>query len=96
MAPKGWLNLMIFSVNFIRGGSSTSSVFVRYTFFHIKFLFFSFIKYLKFTSELPIRQTKVTPIVEGYGGWAFRMEIVPIESAYPGYGDLIVSKRVYI
>lgn len=36
-------------------------------------------------------QTKVTPIVEGYGGWAFRMEIVPIESAYPGFGDLVVS-----
>uniref|UniRef100_A0A7N0SXP7 Protein SERAC1 n=1 Tax=Kalanchoe fedtschenkoi TaxID=63787 RepID=A0A7N0SXP7_KALFE len=35
-------------------------------------------------------ETKVTPIVEGYGGWAFRMEIVPIESAYPGYGELIV------
>lgn len=36
-------------------------------------------------------QIKVTPIVEGYGGWAFRMEIVPIESAYPGFGDLVVS-----
>ncbi|XP_074350274.1 uncharacterized protein LOC141689785 isoform X2 [Apium graveolens] len=35
-------------------------------------------------------ETKVTPIVEGYGGWAFRMEIVPIESAYPGYGELVV------
>ncbi|GAB2267373.1 hypothetical protein Dimus_002358 [Dionaea muscipula] len=35
-------------------------------------------------------ETDVTPIVEGYGGWAFRMEIVPIESAYPGYGDLVV------
>ncbi|CAM8998616.1 unnamed protein product [Rhodiola kirilowii] len=35
-------------------------------------------------------ETKVTPIVEGYGGWAFRMEIVPIESAYPGFGELIV------
>lgn len=35
-------------------------------------------------------ETKVTPIVEGYGGWAFRMEIVPIESAYPGFGDLVV------
>ncbi|GER32054.1 Fe/S biogenesis protein NfuA [Striga asiatica] len=31
-------------------------------------------------------QTKVTPIVEGYGGWAFRMEIVPMELAYPGFG----------
>lgn len=36
-------------------------------------------------------QTKVTPIVEGYGGWAFRMEIVPIESAYPGFGEIVVS-----
>ncbi|KAJ6675778.1 hypothetical protein OIU85_011885 [Salix viminalis] len=35
-------------------------------------------------------ETKVTPIVEGYGGWAWRMEIVPIESAYPGYGELVV------
>lgn len=38
-----------------------------------------------------VLQTKVTPIVEGYGGWAFRMEIVPIESAYPGFGELVVS-----
>ena len=36
-------------------------------------------------------QTKVTPIVEGYGGWAFRLEIVPMESSYPGYGKLVVS-----
>ncbi|KAG4379416.1 hypothetical protein GLYMA_17G244300v4 [Glycine max] len=36
-------------------------------------------------------ETKVTPIVEGYGGWAFRTEIVPIESAYPGFGELVVS-----
>ncbi|CAK7347580.1 unnamed protein product [Dovyalis caffra] len=35
-------------------------------------------------------ETKVTPIVEGYGGWAWRMEIVPIESAYPGFGELVV------
>ncbi|KAI7746929.1 hypothetical protein M8C21_020658 [Ambrosia artemisiifolia] len=35
-------------------------------------------------------ETKVTPIVEGYGGWAFRLEIVPIESSYPGYGKLVV------
>ncbi|XP_059453972.1 uncharacterized protein LOC132184373 isoform X3 [Corylus avellana] len=35
-------------------------------------------------------ETKVTPIVEGYGGWAFRMEVVPIESAYPGFGELVV------
>ncbi|XVE94851.1 hypothetical protein REPUB_Repub02eG0045100 [Reevesia pubescens] len=35
-------------------------------------------------------ETKVTPIVEGYGGWAFRAEIVPIESAYPGFGELVV------
>ncbi|KAL3505165.1 hypothetical protein ACH5RR_035006 [Cinchona calisaya] len=35
-------------------------------------------------------ETKVTPLVEGYGGWALRMEIVPIESAYPGFGRLVV------
>ncbi|XP_047172216.1 uncharacterized protein LOC124840247 isoform X1 [Vigna umbellata] len=35
-------------------------------------------------------ETKVTPIVEAYGGWAFRTEIVPIESAYPGFGELVV------
>uniref|UniRef100_A0ACD5WSR0 Uncharacterized protein n=1 Tax=Avena sativa TaxID=4498 RepID=A0ACD5WSR0_AVESA len=35
-------------------------------------------------------ESDVTPIVEGYGGWAFRVEIVPIESAYPGYGELVV------
>jgi hypothetical protein len=40
-------------------------------------------------------ETKVTPIVEGYGGWAFRMEIVPIESAYPGFGELVVSTSIY-
>lgn len=40
---------------------------------------------------MTVLQTKVTPIVEGYGGWAFRMEIVPIESAYPGFGELVVS-----
>ncbi|XP_020104461.1 uncharacterized protein LOC109721320 isoform X2 [Ananas comosus] len=39
---------------------------------------------------LSFSETKVTPIVEGYGGWALRMEIVPIESAYPGYGELVV------
>lgn len=39
---------------------------------------------------LSFSETQVTPIVEGYGGWAFRMEIVPIESAYPGFGELIV------
>ncbi|XP_027149973.1 uncharacterized protein LOC113750198 isoform X1 [Coffea eugenioides] len=39
---------------------------------------------------LSFSETKVTPIVEGYGGWAFRMEIVPIESAYPGFGHLVV------
>jgi hypothetical protein len=41
--------------------------------------------------KLPVKQTQVTPIVEGYGGWALRMEIVPIESAYPGFGELVVS-----
>ncbi|KAF9603642.1 hypothetical protein IFM89_037186 [Coptis chinensis] len=40
---------------------------------------------------LSFSETKVTPLVEGYGGWAFRMEIVPIESAYPGFGELVVS-----
>ncbi|XP_058097062.1 uncharacterized protein LOC131242446 isoform X2 [Magnolia sinica] len=39
---------------------------------------------------LSFSETLVTPIVEGYGGWAFRMEIVPIESAYPGFGELVV------
>ncbi|KAJ0975964.1 hypothetical protein J5N97_017929 [Dioscorea zingiberensis] len=39
---------------------------------------------------LSFSETQVTPIVEGYGGWAVRMEIVPIESAYPGFGELIV------
>ncbi|KAG9450954.1 hypothetical protein H6P81_010919 [Aristolochia fimbriata] len=39
---------------------------------------------------LSFSETKVTPIVEGYGGWAFRLEIVPIESAYPGFGELVV------
>uniref|UniRef100_A0A453IYG8 Uncharacterized protein n=1 Tax=Aegilops tauschii subsp. strangulata TaxID=200361 RepID=A0A453IYG8_AEGTS len=38
-------------------------------------------------------QSEVTPIVEGYGGWAFRAEIVPIESAYPGYGELVVLQN---
>lgn len=41
---------------------------------------------------IPLLQTQVTPIVEGYGGWAFRMEVVPIESAYPGFGELVVRK----
>ncbi|ONK75686.1 uncharacterized protein A4U43_C03F19480 [Asparagus officinalis] len=39
---------------------------------------------------LSFSETQVTPIVEAYGGWAFRMEIVPIESAYPGFGELVV------
>ncbi|XP_077224280.1 alpha/beta-Hydrolases superfamily protein isoform X2 [Tasmannia lanceolata] len=39
---------------------------------------------------LSFSETMVTPIVEGYGGWAFRAEIVPIESAYPGFGELVV------
>lgn len=42
------------------------------------------------TKVLSFCETKVTPLVEGYGGWAFRMEIVPIESAYPGFGELVV------
>ncbi|KAH0453465.1 hypothetical protein IEQ34_017789 [Dendrobium chrysotoxum] len=39
---------------------------------------------------LSFSETQVTPIVEGYGGWAFRLEIVPMESAYPGFGELVV------
>lgn len=52
-----------------------------------------FIRHLHKKKQLEVlsfSETKVTPIVEGYGGWAFRMEIVPIESAYPGFGELIV------
>lgn len=48
-------------------------------------------QFLTFT--MTVLQTKVTPIVEGYGGWAFRLEIVPIESSYPGYGKLVVSSQ---
>ncbi|XP_022876104.1 uncharacterized protein LOC111394488 isoform X2 [Olea europaea var. sylvestris] len=44
----------------------------------------------KMLEVLSFCETKVTPIVEGYGGWAFRMEIVPMESAYPGFGQLVV------
>ncbi|KAL2538089.1 alpha/beta-hydrolase superfamily protein [Forsythia ovata] len=44
----------------------------------------------KMLEVLSFCETKVTPIVEGYGGWAFRMEIVPLESAYPGFGELVV------
>ncbi|KAL0369021.1 UNVERIFIED_CONTAM: putative inactive heme oxygenase 2, chloroplastic [Sesamum calycinum] len=43
----------------------------------------------KLIDVLSFCETKVTPIVEGYGGWAFRMEIVPMESAYPGFGELV-------
>ncbi|KAI5056672.1 hypothetical protein GOP47_0028490 [Adiantum capillus-veneris] len=39
---------------------------------------------------LSFSETKVTPLIEGYGGWALRMEVVPIESAYPGFGELVV------
>jgi hypothetical protein len=35
-------------------------------------------------------QSTVTPLVEGYGGYALRFEVVPIESAYPGFGELVV------
>ncbi|XP_022768811.1 uncharacterized protein LOC111312634 isoform X2 [Durio zibethinus] len=41
---------------------------------------------------LSFSETQVTPIVEGYGGWALRMEIVPIESAYPGFGELVLAE----
>ncbi|CAN0922254.1 Protein SERAC1 [Linum grandiflorum] len=44
----------------------------------------------KWLQVLSFCETKVTPIVEGYGAWAFRLEIVPMESAYPGYGEVIV------
>ena len=40
---------------------------------------------------MTILQIKVTPLVEGYEGWAFRVEIVSIESAYPRFGELVVS-----
>ncbi|KAJ7558284.1 hypothetical protein O6H91_04G032200 [Diphasiastrum complanatum] len=52
-----------------------------------------FIRQLHHKGDLQVLsfcETKVTPVVEGYGGWALRMEVVPIESAYPGYGDLVV------
>ncbi|KAL8166032.1 hypothetical protein V2J09_007531 [Rumex salicifolius] len=49
-----------------------------------------------FLNVLSFCETKVTPIVEGYGGWAFRMEIVPIESAYPGYGDIVLESTDHI
>eukprot|EP00249_Psilotum_nudum_P021362 c28083_g1_i2 orf=314-4183(+) len=39
---------------------------------------------------LSFSETKVTSLVEGYGRWALRMEVVPIESAYPGFGQLVV------
>ncbi|KAL8487887.1 hypothetical protein ACS0TY_024255 [Phlomoides rotata] len=45
----------------------------------------------KLIDVLSFCETKVTPIVEGYGGWALRMEIVHMESAYPGFGELVVS-----
>ncbi|GER50774.1 alpha/beta-Hydrolases superfamily protein, partial [Striga asiatica] len=32
----------------------------------------------KLIDVLSFCETKATPIVEGYGGWAFHMEIVPI------------------
>ncbi|KAK9136072.1 hypothetical protein Syun_015402 [Stephania yunnanensis] len=52
-----------------------------------------FVRHLQKKGSLEVlsfSETMVTPIVEGYGGWAFRMEIVPIESAYPGFGELVV------
>ncbi|KAG0587590.1 hypothetical protein KC19_2G175600 [Ceratodon purpureus] len=39
---------------------------------------------------LSFSETKVTPLVEGYGGYGLRMEVVPIESAYPGFGELVL------
>jgi hypothetical protein len=39
---------------------------------------------------LSFSESTVTPLVEGYGGYALRLEVVPIESAYPGFGELVV------
>lgn len=39
---------------------------------------------------LSYAETKVTPLVEAYGRIALRMEVVPLESAYPGFGTIIV------
>ncbi|KAI3761171.1 hypothetical protein L1987_51581 [Smallanthus sonchifolius] len=50
---------------------------------------------LSFCEVIRVDFTKVTPIVEGYGGWAFRLEIVPIESSYPGYGKLVAMNLCY-
>ncbi|CAI7891267.1 unnamed protein product, partial [Closterium sp. NIES-53] len=35
-------------------------------------------------------QTKVTPLVKTYGGLTLRLEVVPLESAYPGFGEFVV------
>lgn len=73
---KGLLDVLSFS-------EVTQFVLKEYLFMHFPCYLFLLIETYK--------QTQVTPIVEGYGGWALRMEIVPIESAYPGYGELVVS-----
>ena len=39
----------------------------------------------------PSPQTDLTPLVKGYGGFNLNVEIVPMESAYPGYGDIVVK-----
>ncbi|XP_073396493.1 uncharacterized protein [Physcomitrium patens] len=38
---------------------------------------------------LSFNETKVTPLIEGYGGYGFRMEVVTKDSAYPGFGELV-------
>ncbi|GJP63983.1 hypothetical protein CLOP_g21023 [Closterium sp. NIES-67] len=39
---------------------------------------------------LSFAETKVTPLVKTYGGLTLRLEVVPLESAYPGYGAFVV------
>ncbi|KAK6245270.1 hypothetical protein SCA6_008360 [Theobroma cacao] len=41
-------------------------------------------------------ETKMTPIVTGYGGVAFRTEIVARESAYPGFGEIVLQSTDHI
>ncbi|GBG87482.1 hypothetical protein CBR_g45541 [Chara braunii] len=41
-------------------------------------------------SILSFCESASTPLVEGYAGLALRMEVVPMESAYPGFGDVVV------
>ncbi|CAI7931155.1 unnamed protein product [Closterium sp. NIES-54] len=39
---------------------------------------------------LSFAETKVTPLVKTYGGLTLRLEVVPLESAYPGFGEFVV------